>query len=74
MVLLRKDSARSAEPVEFTVAGPARDRACWSPTWLAGRWQARRTGSPETRPLDVPEDSGAAWFEATAGAWTLTKP
>lgn len=22
---------------------------------------------------DVTEDSGAAWFEATAGTWTLSK-
>lgn len=73
MVLLHRDSKRSASPVEFTVAGPARTRVLVTDL-VPGRWQARRTGRPETHLLDVPEDSGAAWFETTPGTWTLRKP
>jgi hypothetical protein len=32
----------------------------------------RRAGSPETHLLDAPEDTGAAWYEVTAGTWTLS--
>jgi len=70
VVLLRKDSRRSAEPVKFTVPG---DRPCrMLVTDLSpGRWQAQREGSGETRTLTVAEDSAAAWFEGPAGVWTL---
>ena len=73
LVLLRHDSTRSDKPVEFTVTGAGATRVLVADL-AAGRWEARRTGSPKTRQLDVAEASGAAWFEATAGAWTLKKP
>jgi heparin/heparan-sulfate lyase len=73
MILLRRDTTRSASPVEFTVAGPGPTRVLVADL-VPGRWQARRAGSLETHRLDVAEDSGTAWFEATAGAWTLSQP
>jgi heparin/heparan-sulfate lyase len=72
VVLMRKDSQRSASPVKLTVPG---DR----PTGVlvsdlgSGRWHARREGSVETRDLTVSEDSGAAWFEGDPGVWTLSR-
>jgi heparin/heparan-sulfate lyase len=72
IVLLRRDSARSANPVEFTVTGAGRTRVLITDL-VPGRWQVRRAGSAETRFLDVEEDAGTAWFEATAGTWTLSR-
>ncbi len=40
---------------------------------VPGRGQAAHTGQPTARSLDVTGESGAAWFEAAAGTWTLTK-
>jgi heparin/heparan-sulfate lyase len=70
VVLLRKDSRRSGEPVKFAAPG---DRPCrmLATDLSPGRWQARREGSDEIRSLTVADDSGAAWFEGPAGVWTL---
>lgn len=73
MVLLRQDGGRSAQPVKFAVAGTAGTRVLVTDL-VPGRWQAHRADSPQTHLLDVTEDSGATWFEATAGTWTLSKP
>lgn len=73
MILLKQDNERSADPVEFTVSGSKRTRVLITDL-DPGRWQARRTGSPETRLLDAGEDSGAAWLEAGTGTWTLSRP
>jgi hypothetical protein len=73
MILLRRDTTRSDNAVEFTVAGPGRTRVLVADL-APGRWQARSPGSAETHRLEVAEDSGAAWFEATAGTWTLNQP
>jgi heparin/heparan-sulfate lyase len=73
MVLLRPDSRRSAGAVEFAVGGPGPTRVLITDL-VPGRWQARRTGGPEVQMIHVGEDSGAAWFEATAGTWIVQKP
>jgi hypothetical protein len=73
MVLFKPESGRSANPVEFTVAGPGPTRVLVTDL-VPGRWQARRTDSPEIHLLDVAETSGAAWFEAIVGTWIVTKP
>ena len=72
LVLLRHDSERSAKAVEFAVTGKGPTRVLVGDL-SAGRWQARSSNGAETRQLDVSEDSAAAWFEATAGTWTLSK-
>ncbi|MBI4661407.1 MAG: heparinase II/III family protein [Verrucomicrobia bacterium] len=71
MVLMRKDSRRSAEPVRFSVPGrlPARILVT---DLRAGQWRARRDNSGETREVAAGEDSGAAWFEGSPGTWTLS--
>ncbi|MBN1509812.1 MAG: heparinase II/III family protein [Sedimentisphaerales bacterium] len=72
VVLLRRDTQRSTSPVKFTVPG---DRPCHilvtdlSP----GQWHARRDDSTEPHDLTVEEASGAAWLEAPAGTWTLSR-
>ena len=72
VVLMHKDSQRSAEPLKFTV--PGQNLARMLVTDLSpGRWNARREGSAETLELLVNEDSGAAWFEGPAGTWTLSR-
>ena len=72
VVLMRKDSQRSTEPVKFTVPGRYAGRILVTDLG-PGRWRAQREGSAETRNLVVGEDSGAAWFEGPAGTWTLTR-
>jgi heparin/heparan-sulfate lyase len=72
MVLFRRDTARSTEPVELTVSGAAPARVLVTDL-AAGRWRLQRTGSSESQTLEVADDSGAAWFEASAGTWTLGK-
>jgi hypothetical protein len=72
VVLVRKDSQRSAAPVRFTVPGDRPSRILVTDL-SAGRWQARQEGSVATRDLAVNEDSGTAWFEGPAGPWTLSR-
>jgi heparin/heparan-sulfate lyase len=72
VVLLRRDSQRSAAPVQFTVPGAGAVRVLV--TDLApGRWQAREAARTEAQTLEVSAESGAAWFEGRAGPWTLTR-
>jgi hypothetical protein len=71
-VLFRKDSRRSADSVKFTV--PGHRPCCVLVTDLeAGRWRAQQEGAKNPRELLVDEDSGAAWIEGPAGAWTLSR-
>ena len=72
IVLMRKDSRRSAEPVKFTVPGDHRSRMLVTDL-ASGQWHAQQEGSAETRSLAVGEDSGSAWFEGPAGTWTLSR-
>ncbi len=75
-VLMRRDNQRSAEPVKFTVksAVPGDRTSHVLITDLSpGPWRARRENSAETRDVTVSEDSGAAWFEGSAGTWTLSR-
>lgn len=72
VVLMRKDSQRSAAPVKFTVPGGRPSRILVTDL-ASGQWHARQEGSAETRDLAVGEDSGSAWFEGPAGAWTLSR-
>ncbi|MEN6426891.1 MAG: heparin/heparin-sulfate lyase HepB [Phycisphaerales bacterium] len=72
VVIMRKDSRRSAEAVEFTVPGNRSSHVLVTDL-TPGRWQARRDGLIETRSVTVDEDSGAAWFDGPAGVWTLAR-
>lgn len=72
VVLLRRDNQRSASPVTFTVPGNRPSRILVTDL-AAGLWQIRQQGSAETRTVTVPEDSAAAWFEAPAGTWSLSR-
>jgi heparin/heparan-sulfate lyase len=72
VVLLRKDNARSGEPVEFSHAGETRARFLITDL-TAGRWQAKRADSTETHIVEVNAESGAGWFEGAAGMWTLVR-
>ena len=72
VVLMRKDSQRSAEPVKFTVPGDRPSRMLVTDL-TSGPWHAQQEGSAETRDLAVSEDSGVAWFEGPAGTWTLSR-
>jgi heparin/heparan-sulfate lyase len=72
IVLMRKDSQRSAAPVKFTVPGGHPGRILVTDL-ASGQWHAQQEGSAETRSLAVSEDSGSAWFEGPAGAWTLSR-
>jgi heparin/heparan-sulfate lyase len=72
VVLMQKNSQRSAEPVSFTVPGKGAARMLVTDL-SPGRWNARRERSAETVELLVTEDSGAAWFEGPAGTWTLSR-
>jgi hypothetical protein len=71
-ILLRKDSLRSAQSVQFTAPGAARSRFLITDL-TAGIWQAERASGSEKKSVTVTDESGAAWFEGTAGTWTLTK-
>lgn len=71
VVLLRKDCQRSADRVEFTVPGQA--LAHMLVTDLApGTWHVRRAGTGTTRDVEVSPESGAAWFDGVAGAWSVS--
>ena len=72
VVLMRKDSQRSASPLKFTVPGDRPGRMLVTDL-EPGQWHARREGSVETRDLVVSEDSGTAWLEGPAGTWTLSR-
>jgi hypothetical protein len=71
-VLMRRDSRRSAEPVKFTVPG-GRVSHVLITDLSPGQWRARQESSGEVHNITVGEDSGAAWFEGPAGAWTLSR-
>jgi len=72
VVLMRRDSRRSAEPVKFTVPGDRAGRILVTDLSL-GQWHARQEGSTETRDLAVSEEAGSAWLEGPAGMWTLSQ-
>ncbi len=72
VVLLKKNSQRSTEPVRFTVPGQGAARMLVTDL-TTGRWNAQREGSTAILEMRVNEDSGAAWFEGTAGTWTLSR-
>ncbi len=72
VVLMRRDSRRSSEPVTFNLPGDKHTHILV--TDLApGEWHARREGSTKTYDLAVGEDSGVTWFEGPAGTWTLLR-
>ncbi len=72
LVLMRRDSQRSAEPVKLVIPGDRTSRILVTDL-SSGQWHAQREGSTEARDLAVSEDSGTAWFEGPAGAWTLSR-
>jgi heparin/heparan-sulfate lyase len=72
VVLLRRDSQRSASPVTFTVPRDRPSRMLVSDL-SPGPWRAQREGSDEVRNITVGEDSGTAWFEGPAGTWMLSR-
>ena len=69
-VLMRRDSERSADPVELTLPGQGTVRMLVTDL-TAGLWNVHRQGSAGGIKLNVTQDSGAAWFEGPAGTWTL---
>ena len=72
VVLMRKDSKRSNEPVSFTIPGNHPCRVLVTDL-TAGRWQVQ-TGDPDgIRDFTVGDDSGTAWFEGPVGNWTLSQ-
>ncbi len=71
VVLMRKDHQRPADPVELMLPGEHPCRVLITDL-KSGLWHARRQGSADTRDLVVGEDSGAAWFEGSPGAWTFS--
>ena len=69
-VLMRRNSERSAEPVELTVPGQGTVRMLVTDL-TTGTWNVHRQGSSGGIKLHVSKDSGAAWFDGPAGTWTL---
>lgn len=72
IVLMNKNTHRSAEPLKFTAPGQ-RPVHILVTDLSAGRWNARLEGSAKSIELLVNEDSGAAWFEGPAGTWILSR-
>lgn len=71
VVLSRRDQARSDQPVSFTL--PAGPRGRMLVTHLtAGRWRAVPAAGP-AQVIAVTEAAGAAWWEGSAGTWTLAR-
>jgi hypothetical protein len=68
VVLLRKDSQRSIEPVTFTAPGVGRCRALIADL-APGRWEARRASGRDVVGFEVAPESGAGWFEGPPGEW-----
>ncbi len=71
IVLLRRDGLQSADAVEFAVP-EGRPAHVLVAGLDPGRWTAR-SGDGPARQCDVAADSGAAWFDAPAGKWTLAR-
>ncbi|MCX7048148.1 MAG: heparinase II/III family protein [Candidatus Sumerlaeota bacterium] len=71
-ILFRRDSARSDQPVRFSLAGKAVCRALITDL-TAGQWRARREGDSAGMEIHVPEESGAVWIEGKAGEWSLSR-
>jgi heparin/heparan-sulfate lyase len=76
VVLLRKDSQRSAAEVRINVTA-ANARGSLGRVLVtdlaAGRWEARRAGTSEVVAVEVGKESGAGWFEGAAGEWVLSR-
>ena len=76
VVLLRKDSERSAAEVTVNVpavkGGAGRGRVLVTDL-AAGRWAAQPSGAGEVVAFDVVAESGAGWFEGGVGEWTLRR-
>ncbi len=71
LVLFRRDADRSAEDVKLAVPTGRPTRVLVA-NLAPGRWRATSAGG-QTIQIQVSADSGAAWFEAAAGEWTLTR-
>ena len=69
-VLFRRDGQRSSQPVTIEVPGPGTTGVLV--TDLAGGvWRVRGAGEEGSRDIRVSRELGAAWFEASPGAWHL---
>jgi len=71
VVLLRKDALTSDDSVEFVIPGDRPGRAIVGDL-VPGTWRASHALSRTTKRMEVAADSGVAWIEGPAGAWTLT--
>jgi heparin/heparan-sulfate lyase len=71
VVLFRRQGDRSDHPVSLDLAS---DRPCriLLTDLQAGVWEARREREPPI-PLQVSGESGAAWWQAKAGAWQISR-
>jgi len=69
VVLLRRDAARSADPLKLTLPELRLSRVLVA-NLEPGRWVARSQAG-DARQLDVTDECGSVWYEARAGVWTL---
>lgn len=70
LVLVRRDSARSTQPARFRLPDGKPCRVLVTDL-TAGGWVAARAGESATTALTASDDSGAVWFEALPGEWTM---
>jgi heparin/heparan-sulfate lyase len=71
-VLARQDATRSSQAVQFTLPDKANCHILITDL-EPGLWQAVRGQNQESRRLEVPSNSAAAWLEGQGGAWTLRR-
>ena len=69
MILFRRDGGSSRDAAAFTIPGQGKARILITDL-EPGQWTARHE-SGETREINVPAESGAAWVEGPAGKWTI---
>ncbi|MCL4203989.1 MAG: heparinase II/III family protein [Pirellulaceae bacterium] len=72
LVLFRRDAARSPQPVTIDLAGLGTTGVLVAHL-APGRWRLQQSGSTAVREIQVTQELGAAWFEATAGTWRLAR-
>ena len=70
LVLLRRDGERSGQAARLTVPGTQPCRVLLADL-TAGAWKAQRAGEAAALTLQADEASGAVWFDAQPGDWTL---
>ena len=72
LVSLRRECSRSTDAVEISIAGAKPCRVLVTDL-VAGKWRARGLAGGAERDFEVSEESGAGWFEASAGEWRIER-